>query len=384
MCAGTGTWLWPRLLSVALATGCAGAVQPAPVAPPAPATEVETRLYLIGDAGNPSPRGEPVLQALSRQLGEAPGKSFVVYLGDNVYPAGLPDTGAPDRPEAERRLDAQLEAVRVAGVKALFLPGNHDWSRPGDQGWAAIRREGQYLDRQGAPLATLLPRDGCPGPTVTDLGRRLRLVVLDTQWWLQPGAKPRDPVSECPADSEPEIVDSLRAALRGAGGRQVIVVAHHPLETGGTHGGHFLWTDHLFPLRQLSPVLWIPLPVLGSIYPLARRWGASPQDISNGANRRMRNALEEAFAGHQPLVYASGHDHNLQVLDGENGKYLLVSGAGIFGHTGPVSRHPHTRYALAASGFMRLDVLESGRVRLGVFQVDRSGSATERYSAWLE
>src|SRR5206468_1590706 len=87
------------------ALGCAREVRPA--AQPGPAIapeELETRLYLIGDAGKPAPGGDPVLAALSRQIASDPGKSFVVFLGDNVYPRGMAPRDSPRRPQDERRL----------------------------------------------------------------------------------------------------------------------------------------------------------------------------------------------------------------------------------------------------------------------------------------
>jgi hypothetical protein len=45
---------------------------------------------------------------------------------------------------------------------------------------------------------------------------------------------------------------------------------------------------------------------------------------------------------------------------------------GVFGAS-PTKWRPETRYQKAASGFMRLDFLRSGEVRLGVLQVDEEG-----------
>ena len=101
-----------------------------------------------------------------------------------------------------------------------------------------------------------------------------------------------------------------------AGARHVVVIAHHPLVSGGPHGGYFGWQDHVFPLRNLKSWLWIPLPLIGSAYPIARAEGISSQDIPSRAYTRMRVALDSAFAGAPPLIYAGGHDHTLQVIAG--------------------------------------------------------------------
>ncbi|HEU5170551.1 MAG TPA: hypothetical protein VFU46_08430, partial [Gemmatimonadales bacterium] len=153
---------------------------------------------------------------------------------------------------------------------------------------------------------------------------------------------------------------------------------------GGEHGGYFGFRDWLFPLRHAAPWLWVPLPGVGAIYPSFRQGGISNQDTPAPANRQMRDALERAMLRHRPLVYASGHDHNLQVLAGRSARHLLVSGSGIYGHGSRVVSLSVTRHASAAAGFMRVDFLADGRVRLQVIEVDRNGRGRETYSTWLE
>lgn len=376
---------WIPALALA-AAACGGVVAGSKPVPPVAPALIESSLFLVGDAGAPDRVGEPVLRALSADLAKAGGERIIVYLGDNIYPRGLPDTGAPGRREALRRLDSQIDLAREAGVQAIFVPGNHDWDQMGADGWNSIRRQQRRIAERGGERIRLLPEDGCPGPVAVDVGQRLRIIALDTQWWLHPGPKPKDPTSECRADKESEVTDSLRADLeRTDTARRVVMVAHHPLASGGEHGGYFGATDYFFPLRHVSKALgWIPLPGLGAIYPEARASGISSQDIPSGSNRRMREALEGAMLRHRPLVWACGHDHNLQVLAGRTARHLLVSGSGIFGHGSRVVQLSATRYASAASGYMRLDVLLDGRVRLGVIELDGQSQARETYTRWLE
>jgi len=350
----------------------------------APAADVDLALFLIGDAGDPDRRGEPVLRALGRAIARDPGRSLVVFLGDNVYPSGLPPADDRDRPEMERRLDTQVDAVKGRGARAVFVPGNHDWDGGGAGGWEAVRRQVARIDERGGSLVSALPKGGCPGPAVVDAGERLRLVVLDTQWWLHEGPRPIHPTSSCAADSEEEVRAALRQALDGADDRHVVVAAHHPLASGGPHAGYFTLRQHVFPLTDAKKGLWIPLPLIGSLYPLARKAGVSAQDMANPVNARMREALESAFRERPPLAYAAGHEHNLQVLDGRSARYLLVSGAGIHGHTLKARRIEGTRYVSSAAGFMRLDLERGGRVRLAVLEVDAHGQAAERWAAWLD
>ena len=339
-------------------------------AAPSTAAHLETSLYLIGDAGAPNPRGEPVLAALHAEVSRDPSRSLVAFLGDNIYSRGLPRPGAPERAEAERRIAAQIGA---AGARALFVPGNHDWDRHGPDGWNAVRREARYVEENGG---VFLPEGGLPGPAIWDVGERLRLVVLDTQWWLHRGPKPEA--------AEADTARALRAAVAGAEERRVVLLSHHPPASGGTHGGHFSWKDHLFPLRAWKGWLWLPLPGLGSAYPLLRRGGAFGQDLPAAVYQRMIVDLQSALSGTAPLVWAAGHDHGLQVLEGPAARYVLVSGAGTYGHTKEPARLRSTLFESGGAGFMRVDVDTDGAVRLAVLGVDAHGRAAVRFSRALE
>ena len=377
--------MWWGAVAVAGALGCAAnpLAQPEPVPALAPGTVV-TSVYLIGDAGDPDSTGEPVLDALRQDIGSHGSEPVVVFLGDNAYPRGLPAPGRPGRRAAEFNLAAQARVITSTGSRGFFVPGNHDWAKHGDDGWDAIRRQARFIDSVAAGAASLEPRDGCPGPVVVDIGPRLRLILLDTQWWLHPGPRPEHPNSSCASDSDKEVTDSLRSALTSSSGRMVVVAQHHPLMSGGVHGGYFGLVDHIFPLRAIKSSLWIPLPLLGSLYPTARAEGISSQDLGSRAYRHMIRSLGAAFRAAPPSLNAAGHEHNLQVIEGGPARLHLVSGTGIYDHSGPAVAIRGTLFARRASGFARLDIPRAGRARLAVITVDQMGRGQEVFSTWVE
>ncbi len=378
----TARWRVVGLAGMLLA-GCSHVIrEPEPPAPAADPAAIETTVFLIGDAGAPHDQ-EPVLIALERQVTEAPGAKLIVFLGDNIYPMGLPDTGATGRDGAEKQLLAQMAVGMRTQTRTIFIPGNHDWEYMGPGGWEAIRRQAAFIEIYGAPYVSMLPTGGCPGPEVVDTGR-VRLVFIDTQWWLHDFEKPRDSTDGCREYERPQAIRALDSALAQAGNRHVIVAAHHPLRTGGIHGAHLGLLPHLFPLRTLMDDLWIPLPIIGSYYAFNRKQGSSNQDVNGPENVRMRRALDWVFARRKPLVYVSGHEHDLEVLRGHSARHLLISGTGIYGHVTDVHQTAATRFAASLSGFMRLDILRDGRVRLGVITVDSDSAASEPFSAFLE
>lgn len=390
----SGARAW--LLALALGAACTPALEPATLAPApvAPLDSIDVALFLLGDAGSSAYDGEPVLLELARQSDSLrPAKQFVVFLGDNVYPRGVPPVGHPNRDDAEKKIAAQVLAIRKGAAQGILIPGNHDWDRQGRDGWNSIRRQDTLVRQFGGEDVRLLPSGGCPGPEVVDIGEHLRLIALDSEWWVHNDVKPYGPDAPCATKTEAEVTDSLAGALRDKGRRHAVVLTHHPLRSGGIHGGTFTLSDHIFPLRNLESWLWIPLPLIGSLYPLARQSGISNQDISGRKYGEMRRAFEAVFARHPPLAIASGHDHHLQVIRGgrprvTNAAYQLVSGAGILGHASVVRSVEGSLFEREAAGFMRLDFTRSGRVRLSVTTVveegeRREGESAEVFSLWL-
>jgi hypothetical protein len=382
--------------ALAAAAACTPALEPAtPVpAPLAPKDSIEVAIFLLGDAGSKAYDGEPVLAELALQSDSLrPVRQFVVFLGDNVYPRGVPPLGDPNRDDAERKVAAQVLAIRKGSAQGLLIPGNHDWERHGLDGWNSILRQDTLVRKFGGRDVRLAPGGGCPGPVVVDLTAHVRLIAMDTQWWLHNDVKPYGDTSPCPTRTYDEVTDSLAGALRDKGERHAIVLTHHPMRSGGVHGGSFTLMDHIFPLRNFNRWLWVPLPLIGSIYPFARQMGISNQDVNGAKYRQMREAFERAFGRYPPLVIASGHDHDLQVIRGgapriTNAAYQLVSGAGILGHASVVRDIEGSLFQREAAGFMRLDVTRAGRVRLSVSTVvpegDRpKGESAEVYSLWL-
>lgn len=344
-------------------------------------SEIGYRVLLIGDAGEPQ-HSKPVLERLQQWAALAPDRTVIVFLGDNIYPSGMPVGNHPNRPDAERRIMAQIEAVRNSGARGVFIPGNHDWTRAGGTtGRAAIQRQADFVNAQLSSQSSFLPPNGCADPAVVD-GAGVRLIILDTHIWYED--EPQEifadcqyPTPEAVTDALTEIIDQTPLHL------EVIVAGHHPLISYGPRGGHFFWKDHLFPLTGLSSWLWIPLPGIGSLYPLAR--STLLKDRNDGGSvyhRKMTKQLTSAFAAKKPLIYASGHDHALQVLEGGNAaEYLVISGAGSQKKLYDVGHGDETLFAHSHAGFVAVDFLKDGRILLRVVETGQPEVVME---LWLE
>lgn len=360
--ASCGAWLLVALTCGGTACSMRTAAVHLPPAAPAPAAPGAYRLVLIGDAGEMH-EPDPVLEVAAAIAAGAAGRATVLYLGDNAYPAGI-HGDAKARAAAEATLRRQYTALSPH-ARVVFVPGNHDWAKYGRGGLQAIRDQATFVRDLGA---TFLPEvAGCPGPTRLDLPLEapvVRVVAFDSQWWVHPFERGEG----CQPGARDAFVAALRTELQTS--LPVVIAAHHPLATHGAHGGFTDWTTHLFPLRAIPGLkwAWIPLPGLGSIYPAVRAATQHEQDLSGRRNTEMRSAIAEAVAGATtpPIVlYAAGHDHSQQVLEGPGVDFSLVTGGGASRNKTPVGCARDTLYAHEADGFMVLDVGPDG-LRLAV------------------
>jgi hypothetical protein len=309
----------------------------------------------MGDAGNAFAGLSP---ALTRMAGEAERWSAalardsavrVVFLGDNVYPSGVRDRDDDDFGTDSLHLQAQVDVVsgpmsmRYRTV-AHFLAGNHDWAQGARaDGLARLRNQEELLDALHAGTGTsvgLVPTAGEAGPVAVDVGRHVRLVFIDTHWWL---------LAHDEAVAA-EILARLERILSTRGDRRVVVAAHHPFVSGGAHG-------------RTAPV-WEGLGMMG----LLNRTGALVQDLTSPPYRELLAGLRDVFGRvGAPLVFAAGHDHNLQVIEGsgpEEPRWTLVSGSGS--KLSNVADVPGMRLGMGRTGYMRLTVLVDGSVLLDV------------------
>lgn len=313
-------------------------------------------IFLVGDAGRPDmDKQEPTLKLLQSQM-EADSNSAVVFLGDNIYHDGLPKATDPDRPEAERRIKGQLEIIDNYRGRPFFIGGNHDWNYQGMNGWPTLVRQEIFVENYLNRGNVFVPDFGCPGPYQFLLNKDILLIAIDSQWWLHMYDKPMD---ACAVEDKFDFVTQLEDILKRNKNKFVLVVAHHPLFSNGNHGGYFNVMDHIFPIRIVRKNAYIPLPLLGSLYPLHRKFGGTAQDMAHYMYQDYKNSMLEVLSKFNNVVYAAGHDHNLQYHRQRNLPHIL-SGAGC--KLNYVSRGHGAIYTQQHKGFAKLNFYDNGEL----------------------
>jgi len=350
--------------------------------PELPSDTAAYTMYLIGDAGiaKSSPL-EPSLELLQKKLEQADSdKSAVVFLGDNIYPNGLHAEGHEMRKQDESYIDAQLSIVENYDGRVVFIPGNHDWNKGSEGGDVFIDRQAKYVKRMLDNSDAFLPKAGCPGPIEIQLSKDLTWIILDTQWWFQFHSAENSVSSDCPISEKDIFLEALEKVVERNSDKQIIISGHHPLYSNGTHGGYFPFRDHIFPLTHVNEYLYIPLPVLGSVYPLYRGLHGNVQDLTHERYSKLIEGLTTIFREYPDLIYTSGHEHSLQYQK-HDAVHYIVSGSGS--KRSFLWNNDDLIYGRASKGFAVLKKYPSGEVWLEFYTPSAEDPINPTYRAMI-
>ena len=123
------------------------------------------------------------------------------------------------------------------------------------------------------------------------------------------------------------------------------------------------------------------MPIIGSLYPLVRGSGVSSQDLTSDEYQKLKDDLESILKQHSGVVFASGHEHALQILEGVNDNVYVVSGSGIWGHVEEsLTEGEDTIFAGQHEGFIILDYFSDGKIKLSAIKVlNKAGMRPKRF-----
>lgn len=343
-------------------TGCLGRQAPAytwawnhhpPTAERPGPRQGEVLAVFAGDGGAAHPDGattadpctpweqDAVAVSIREELAEG---GSLYWLGDNTYPAqAKADDGegcAAGSPWAASKAALTRQADAGYRTRAHFLPGNHDYHGP-----KRVRVElqaGLIRELEAVPLAYDSPVES------VDLGP-LVLVAYDTQYAVR-----IDPEATLAALDE-------AVAAAAAKGRRVVLAGHHGVYSVGQHGYH--------PWRGLF----------------------TPTDMAHPAYHRWRQMLLPKLdlwqAEHRIAVAVAAHDHNLQLLQVDQGLYVTTGSASestpVRGAEGPKLEVFH---AEASLGYAVLTADDAGRTWIELVSVRKEreeGCETVGSTGWF-
>lgn len=335
--------------------------------------EITQRLIIFGDAGEINSKQSFLIQYANKLTIKDKTKAF--FIGDNIYPSGMGLTAAGSE-ETGNILRSQFEGFRSLNVPVYFLAGNHDWDHSGKNGLAKLKAQEEFLHSFNDKDLRFLPKAGMLTPEIIQITDKVVAIVYDSEFWLFPHHNKS-------IDTEKDqFIEDLRKMVNENLDKTILMISHHPMVTYGDHSLIYSWKDHIFPLTDAWPPLYIPLPGIGSLYPLFRTHVTkSPEDIKHPLYQELIQRATSITENHPKVLFISGHDHGLQYI--EKGKIRqVVSGSGS--KQSHIHKRKPLKYGYNKQGFSMIDILEGNEIKVVYYIDNPKDSLTKSYETVVD
>lgn len=356
--------------------------------------------YALGDWGTANTQQKMVAKALREdllhieQLKIAP---FVLGLGDNIYPDGLPNKKF-NHPLVtkvlQKRFGQSYRGTQYQKKNIVFhvVPGNHDYHQIDGRLHEETTAEFLFNGKNDFPVFKSYPiHHKTIQDTNTDKEHRelkaaniekiafpqavietndILIIALDTPLYLKMYSEKSPMVKQH--------WDYLRDKLNNSPAKWKLIFGHHPISSYGTHSGfrslrEWTWTGtrDVIPswLRPFTFLWFTSLSVVAD--KTVHYLSPYKQDLNEESYQRFIQDMNQIIQQCSVDFYVAGHDHNLQFLNLENKSFQVISGSA--GKLNAVHSGKDTIFSQEAPGFVRFD-LKKRKMFVKFFAVDINSS----------
>jgi hypothetical protein len=330
-----------------------------------PRGELTYSAYLVGDLGYDYDRGLTTLETMVEAMPSEGVESSLLLLGDITGPEGLRKNKNEDE---TAHLDALISRLQRVPGQIYYTPGENEIARRGQ--FSRLDRLEEYFDDHSEKDIRFMPNNACSGPDDEEIHERVGLIGVNTAWYLSDWDLDEEVSEGCDYTNRDAMTFALADEIKGYRDQVKIVMMHHPLQSNGNRGGQYSLRQHLFPLTDVVPGAYVPLPILGSIFRLIQGVGGGSQDVNNLRYQEYIRKVEAGIDDEVNVIFVSAHDH-LMMLAHEEEYVQIVAGSGSV--RGPGIGGNDANYVYGAIGYSRLDFYDSGEVYVGFYTVDEEG-----------
>ncbi|NJC24637.1 outer membrane protein assembly factor [Neolewinella antarctica] len=329
-----------------------------------PTGSIDYSTFMVGDLGYDYERGLTTLDAMVRAMPGGKKKSSLLLLGDITGKNGLAKNGGDE--EAHLRAIGTLLG-KVPG-KVYYTPGENELGRNSD--FSRLDRLEDFFDDNIDKKVKFMPNNACSGPDDEQLHKNVGLIGFNTAWYLADWSRD-DEVSEgCDFTERDAATLALADEIKGYRDQVKIVMMHHTLQSNGNRGGKYSTKQHLFPLADIIPGAYIPLPIIGSVIRAVQSVSGGQNDVNSLLYRQMISKIKAGIDDEVNVIFVTGHEHDMFLA--HEGEYVKIN-AGSGSVYGPSTGGNDANFAYGAVGYSRLDFYDSGEVFVGFYEVDKEG-----------
>ena len=332
----------------------------------APTGTLEYSTLMVGDLGYDYARGLTTLEAMVRAMPEGNKNSSLLLLGDITGPNGLAKNKKGDDERAH--LDAVIDRLQRVPGKIFYTPGESELADDGQ--FSRLERLEDYFDDHSEKKVRFMPNNACSGPDDEQLHEGVGLIGMSTAWYMADWSRDEEVSEGCDYTNRDAMTFAMADEIKGYRDQVKIVMMHHPLQANGNRGGQYSLNQHLFPLTDLIPGAYVPLPVVGSVYRIIQGVGGGPQDINSLRYQQFINKVKAGIDDEINVVFVSAHEHNMMLVH-EKEYVQIVAGSGSV--RGPGVGGNDANFVQGAVGYSRMDFYDDGSVYAGFYTVDESG-----------
>lgn len=264
--------------------------------------------------------------------------------------------------------------LKSNGGRLFLVPGPTNWAEGKSKGLDQILDLQEKIKSLEIENLHFLPSGACPGPVEFPLNENELLVLMDTQWLIHPFEK-GDENSSCDAKLPSEVILSLRDIIQRNDTKKIILAMYHPVFSVGESSGAFGIKDHIFPTTRIEPWLYLPLPVVGSLYPAYRSFLGAPQDQAHPAYKAWVQAFGETIVAHPNVVLISALDRSLQYSNFNECAVIMTNLAPA---EGAIKKSEINEFASKTSGWVSLELNGAEPIHMSFFEQGKSQPLFEK------
>lgn len=309
-------------------------------------------IFLLGNVADIADMG-PYIDQLDALLSDRSHKSTFVLNGDVLRRDA-------NFGEGTLALDQLLtKLISFENLEVVLVPGDRDWKDGEEQGLENVLLLEEFINSKSYPRVYFPVRKGCPGPELWQVRPDLNLLLLNTQWHNHLHDKPRAESAECGTATEAGVIEEIEDLVEDQTVGNLMIVGHHPVFSNGKYGGRYPWYEWLLPVPGIAQFITSYKQNVGGKY-----------ETGNAKFKHFRDHLRSVLADQFSLVYASGHEKNIEIVrDFEN--VMINSGAPIKG--GHVRTIKETIRASKNPGLVAVTYHATGLVESTVYQLEDAG-----------